>query len=197
MRVSKVSKAQIIERARSEFISRGFNAVRIDDIAAALGMSKKTFYRHFASKEDLVRAVVVATMDGIFADAVEIIDGTGGAFAKINALIEGITRRLAALSPGAPAELQRSFPAVFEEMMARRHKFLQRYVAVIANGQRRREVRRDYSPQALCSATVAVIEALGQPSFFERSGLDLTETAGLIRDFLIGGLSSRRREVPR
>ena len=42
------------------FLRSGFSRVLMDDLARELGMSKKTVYSHFASKEDLLRAVLVA-----------------------------------------------------------------------------------------------------------------------------------------
>jgi AcrR family transcriptional regulator len=194
MRVSKVSKEQILEHARRELLSRGFQAVRVEDIAAALGISKKTFYQHFESKQALVRAVALTTMESVFAEAGAVLERKGDTLAKIDALIGTVGARLGVLPPSAPAELQRGFPAVFAELMERRHQFLQGYVKMIAEGQRRREIRRDYSAQALCAAMMAVIEALGQPDFLQRSGLKLADTAGLIRDFLVGGLSARQQE---
>ena len=46
-------------RRSGSFLLSGFSRVLMDDLARELGMSKKTLYSHFASKEDLLRAVLV------------------------------------------------------------------------------------------------------------------------------------------
>ena len=50
--------ARIIAFAHSLFMQRGIRAVSMDEIAAGLGMSKKTLYQFFADKDQLVEAVV-------------------------------------------------------------------------------------------------------------------------------------------
>src|SRR6266702_2112 len=57
-------RAAIVEAAMEEFISRGFAATRLDDIAKRAGVAKGTIYLHFKDKEsmfeELVRTVIVA-----------------------------------------------------------------------------------------------------------------------------------------
>ena len=50
-------KEKILKVASYVFFSRGFYKIPIDDIASLLKMSKKTIYKHFAAKEDLIREV--------------------------------------------------------------------------------------------------------------------------------------------
>lgn len=55
------TKEEII-RATQELISRnGIRAVRVDEIAQTLGISKRTLYEMFADKDDLVGACLDAT----------------------------------------------------------------------------------------------------------------------------------------
>lgn len=50
---------RIIEEATREFTSKGVRAVRMDDIARQLGISKRTLYETFSNKEDLLLECVV------------------------------------------------------------------------------------------------------------------------------------------
>ena len=56
-------RGAIIEAAMEEFISRGFAATRLDDIAKRAGVAKGTIYLHFKDKEsmfeELIRTAIV------------------------------------------------------------------------------------------------------------------------------------------
>lgn len=56
------SRERILAVARREFAERGFGAARLTDIAAAAGLSHPTLLYHFASKENLYRAVIEAAV---------------------------------------------------------------------------------------------------------------------------------------
>ena len=56
--MSNATKDRIIRTAHDLFYERGFHAVGLDAILADVGLTKTTFYNHFETKEDLVRAVL-------------------------------------------------------------------------------------------------------------------------------------------
>jgi len=51
-------KEKILEVSRALFIKRGVRNVNVDEICRNLGISKKTFYQYYESKEDLVGIMV-------------------------------------------------------------------------------------------------------------------------------------------
>src|SRR6185312_9910431 len=70
-------KNRVIEVARKKFLTQGYSKVSMSEIAAELNISKKTLYREFADKEDLLREVIFPVMqesaritDGILSDPV-------------------------------------------------------------------------------------------------------------------------------
>jgi len=61
-------RAYIIEEADKLFCQYGFKSVTMDDIAKHLGMSKKTIYRHFSDKDELVNILItekISAQDGM------------------------------------------------------------------------------------------------------------------------------------
>jgi len=51
---------RILGAASALFYREGIHAVGVDAIVSASGVAKMSFYRHFPSKDDLIRAVLVA-----------------------------------------------------------------------------------------------------------------------------------------
>ncbi|GAB0106720.1 hypothetical protein JMUB6875_57070 [Nocardia sp. JMUB6875] len=51
------TRGRLIEAATQLFTTQGYAPVRVDDIAAAVGCSRATFYLHFTGKPDVLRAI--------------------------------------------------------------------------------------------------------------------------------------------
>jgi TetR/AcrR family transcriptional regulator, cholesterol catabolism regulator len=57
-----LARAEILTAAAELFRARGYRAATLEELARRLGMSKKTLYGHFRSKEDLLAAIFHRTM---------------------------------------------------------------------------------------------------------------------------------------
>lgn len=53
-------KIEIMEKATEVFMRYGIKSVTMDDLAKSLGVSKKTIYKYFSDKNDLVKHIVKA-----------------------------------------------------------------------------------------------------------------------------------------
>lgn len=79
-------RARLLKAAKALFLQQGFDAVTVDDICVAAGMSKGGFYHHFRSKEDVFRLVALEELGrelDLLVRASPGTDSTGGADALL------------------------------------------------------------------------------------------------------------------
>ena len=80
----RVTRRRIVDAAADLMVERGVSAVSLDEVGRATSTSKSQMYHYFASKDDLVAAVVICVQDRILAfhgdllDAVESVDDLRG-----------------------------------------------------------------------------------------------------------------------
>ena len=72
--LSQDQKQHIIKTAGEMFFRLGIRSVSIDDICREMGMSKKTFYVYFASKDELIEQMLLANIAYIAGKMQELLD---------------------------------------------------------------------------------------------------------------------------
>ncbi|HEY6495917.1 MAG TPA: TetR/AcrR family transcriptional regulator [Trebonia sp.] len=85
----RATRGQLIEVATRLFAENGYEGTSIEAVLAAAGVSRGALYHHFAGKEALFEAVVVAITDRV---SVELMDAIAGCTDPVDAM------RIAALA---------------------------------------------------------------------------------------------------
>jgi len=67
-RKRQLVRDELAEAALRLLAKQGFEETTVDELAAAAGVSRRTFFRYFASKEDVVISSVVVVTEGIVAE---------------------------------------------------------------------------------------------------------------------------------
>ena len=62
---AQIMRDKILEKSGEMFLTLGFKSVTMDDIARELGISKKTLYKYFSNKANLVAAATGAVQQAI------------------------------------------------------------------------------------------------------------------------------------
>ncbi len=68
-RLRQTVRDELSRIAMEMFLERGFDATTVDEIAAAAGVARSTFFRHFATKEDVILARLEARAETLRAAA--------------------------------------------------------------------------------------------------------------------------------
>ncbi len=67
-RTRRAVQAELLAVAMDLFLSQGFEATTVDQIAAAAGLSRRSFFRYFAGKDDVLAQALLATGEQIAAE---------------------------------------------------------------------------------------------------------------------------------
>jgi AcrR family transcriptional regulator len=97
-RSSNTTQAQIIQAADDLFYGEGIRSASMDAIAERAGVTKRTLYYHFRSKDDLIAAYLQARDEPTLRRYEVWLDATRGTLAE---QIAGVFRRLARVATAA------------------------------------------------------------------------------------------------
>ena len=84
-----IRRAELLDRASALFVQHGYDNVSLNDLIAAVGVSKGAFYHWFPSKDELITALAKRSARDQFAAIEEAIARCGGtALDRLNALLQ-------------------------------------------------------------------------------------------------------------
>uniref|UniRef100_A0A832G6V1 TetR/AcrR family transcriptional regulator n=1 Tax=Ignavibacterium album TaxID=591197 RepID=A0A832G6V1_9BACT len=86
--LNSAEKDKVIEFCSIKFLKEGFYYVTVDQIASELRMSKKTIYKYFSTKDELVEAVAINMMEDVSRKIEDIINSKNDSLTKALMLFE-------------------------------------------------------------------------------------------------------------
>lgn len=182
--------ARILAQARAHFFSHGYARCTMDELAAELGMSKKTLYSHFSGKDEIIAAVIDDIAAEIRREADALLAHHDLNFAeKLRGFVESMVERLAALHPRTVRELQRFAPKLYQRLEKVRGENLP-YVfgRFIEEGQLAGLVRASLPPGFTLEFFLHAMQGLMHPASLDRLRLAPREIVPLAIDLFFGGL---------
>ena len=181
---------RIVRQARGHFFAHGYSQCTMDELALELGMSKKTLYVHFESKEALMAAVIDDLGREIRASADALLSNRQLNFAeKLRGFAEGMVERLTTINPRLLRDLQRFAPHLFQRVAEMREQNVP-YVfgRFIEEGQLAGMVRTDVRLDFAIAFFLSAMNGLIQPATMERLGLAPRDIAPRAIELFFGGL---------
>lgn len=118
------TEAGIISAARGLFAEYGFSRIKMEDIAAALGISKKTLYVHFSDKNELFERALLSILEDWKKGYAAITSEGGGCGERFRRLNDFVLTCYAMISRPLAADMKRFAPRAFREINAWRERII-------------------------------------------------------------------------
>lgn len=175
--------------ARERFMREGFLGITVDDLVRDLAMSKKTFYRVFTSKEDLVeqtaRDLLLTT-----AGSVKVIVAGGGSFIdKTLSLMSFLATVYSLVESPMVRELQRHLPHVWmlvEDFRGR--QITENFSILIRQGIGEGFVRPNVNVRLFALVLVSAVQGIVRPSRLAEESFSARDAMEGILDMLFRGI---------
>ena len=131
----------------------------MDDLAGHLACSKKTLYKYFTDKRDLVSQALHSHLDGLEAQMDEVMHGEGNAIDLALREMENKHKMLSAINSTVLFDLKKYYPKVFEATHARRRNMIRRVVVHnVTRGMEQGMYRADLNVDAVADLHLALVE---------------------------------------
>ena len=159
------ARERLLAAARQNFFAHGFRGVTMDELAASLGMSKKTLYAHFPSKTELLKALVAQKFAEVEADLSQITAARAAdVMPALRELLAAVQRNTQEIQPAFFRDVQRLEPEVFAWAENRRRQLIEQHFSkLLTAGRRWGVIRKDIPVKLVIEIILGAAHAMLTP----------------------------------
>lgn len=160
-------RLEILERASTVYMKFGVKSVTMDDLARELGISKKTIYKYFDDKSDLVRCIVEMKMEMDRAICMNSVQQSENAIDNLIQISKLIVGHFGNMNPSVFFDLKKYHPDAWQHIEDHRwHFVMNTIIANVKQGISEGLFRENLNAEIVGRLYVASIDHIFNPDIF-------------------------------
>ena len=179
---------KIIEHTEEKFFRDGFYKTTMDEIATELRMSKKTIYKFFPSKDDLVKAIAKFFMNKMKSKILPALQSEKNAIEKLGDLINILAKASEKISAARMEELKRHYPSIWNEIDNFRTEMMFGNITKVIEQGKKEGLFVDYPTNIIMNVLVASVRSIVNPDFVMNNNYSIIEAARYAFRIVISGI---------
>ena len=196
-------KERIIQNSIRLFCQNGLKNVNTDLIAQEVGISKRTLYEVFPSKEQLIKDVLLNLMSTIQQEVQKLNrvmdeDNADNFRFVFQHLIKVISEVLNHFTKQIMSDLKRYYPEIWEEIRAFRVVGMkEEFFKIFTYGQEKGYIRKDINVELIYFIHLFAIDNIMTPEIISELPMSTTDALNSIFDIFLKGILSEnnRKEI--
>jgi TetR/AcrR family transcriptional regulator, cholesterol catabolism regulator len=184
-------KERILIKADDLFMRYGIRSVSMDDIALELGMSKKTLYQYYVDKDELVDAVMNATIIKNEHDCDIDRETSENAIDEIFKAMEMVEEMFRNMNPSILYDIEKYHPKTFARFQKHKNEYI--YMVIRENlvrGIKEELYRPEINLDILSKFRLESMMLPFSPEFHGRNKFNLADLEQEIMEHYLYGLAS-------
>lgn len=183
------ARERILSFASGKFLREGFAKISVDELTSELAISKKTFYKYFTSKEDLLTQIMDRLVAGIRTRFLTIIDSDRDFIEKLSQVMALLANELGRLSLPLQADLQRHAPHIWKRVEDfRRERITKNFASLLEQGMEEGFVRKDINKKIALLTFLGAVESIIRPSVLINESFSAREALQSIMAIFFRGI---------
>ena len=182
---------ELLRECEKAFHRYGVRAVSMDDLATHLGVSKKTLYRYFKDKSDLVFQVFDQTCTRQNQRIEDLAQLGSNAVDAVISMMEYFQSELREMHPSMLFDLHKYHPETMKRLRLHKEDHLQGYlIRNIERGQKEGLYRDDFDARLISRLHMAMVNTMTAPSTMEEFGRPLLELQKELHTYHLRGIAT-------
>jgi len=183
---------KIIEYTEEKFFRDGFYKTTMDEIASELKMSKKTIYKFFPSKDELVMAIAKFFMNKMKSQILPALSTDKNAIEKLADLINILAKASEKISTKRMEEIKRHYPGLWIEIDRFRTEMMFGNITKVIDQGKKEGLFIDYPTNIVMYVLVASVRNIVNPDFILNNNFSIIEAARYAFKIIIGGIVTEK-----
>jgi len=179
---------KIVEHTEEKFFRDGFYKTTMDEIASELKMSKKTIYKFFPSKDELVMAIAKFFMNKMKSQILPALSTDKNAIEKLGDLINILAKASEKISNKRMEEIKRHYPGLWIEIDRFRTEMMFGNITKVIDQGKKEGLFIDYPTNIVMNVLVASVRNIVNPDFILNNNFSIIEAARYAFKIIIGGI---------
>jgi len=186
------SKEQILEQGFETITQDGLRFFTVESLAAHLGMSKKTIYKYFPSKEILIEKIVDYFTGMIERKLKNIVTSDANPIEKYTKITDFIMGKISRVSMDKVIEIKNRYPIVWKKIEDFRQGLIQDFATIFIEAQEKGFARKDIDMNIVATIYMNIINSTFQPEFFLKNNLAPVDTINLFVNVITEGMFTEK-----
>ena len=185
-------KERILEHVITKFLSEGFQKTSMDEIARELKMSKKTIYKHFSSKDELIFATVNNFLNSTSKTIGELVDSKADSLVKIQKITLTMLRLSLKLSQRFISDVKVYKPDLWRKIDEfRSEKFMENF-GKLFDQCKKEKIMVDYPNIIILTIMLSSIQGVINPKFLTENNYSAREAEAVVFEIIMSGLLTKK-----
>ena len=186
-------RERILEESEMLFFRYGVRRVTMDDVAKALGMSKKTLYQYYSDKDELVAEATQAHLDRERIEFDKIFRNSENSIKSLFLISQCMRKSLSEINPSVLFELKRFYPKSWEYWTEFKDQFIfKSIVENIKKGIEEEYFRSEVNAEILANLRVMEIQILFDRESFPSEKFNFMEVQMQLFNHFVYGIATEK-----